>query len=729
MVIEPRKRHSKKTKEDKYSKFGTYLRYIKVTNYDNSSSIEKKIIYFMKNYEINESTFIVDIAKIFNVTEDRAAEEIQKVKYRYPNIRKARKVLKKMEEVPKHKTQGIGIDIQGKQKDKYKIRIAGARTEIQMNRILELLNVLIYLYIETYLYKKKDKQILKEKLKLLTNIAKRRSKVEEIVDYSKDVKTIKQITNVDKQRLGFTPEKGQNQWSRACQNSGTDGKRQPLQYTNSNINNLLKKGYTYNSKLDVYEKKIKKNGIVLRTVKVPEIDDTGENTGNYIHYACTPEDNGSNMYIGFLTKSKNPSGYCMPCCFKKDFSQSNNLVKKKFFENCVNDNNKKMEKTQLIDTKKNMVNEKLYILQDTNKIQDGRYGYLPKYMDRYFNFMLNKTLLIKNNYLEYTQGYYFKYGTPQNNYPFLNCIAAAIDTTVEDIKIRIIDMLSNDKNDQIFTSLNKGDIKTQFGTIDKYIDFIKTAKTLDYHLIKDIISIPSVLMKGGINIILFKKHTVSIKKTLEKDVLFDDFYIECGNLEDLEQDDNVLDKTFIIVLKDESNYYLISYVQKKDKDIKTLIVDKTFYYENDGNSIVSHIYDFYNKTCSNAETEFTLSKYQRINANNVFNILGKKQIMRQIIDERNKCIYLVLQNGYIIPVKPSGSIWNIIITKDISKYIKSFDETFKYLNELYISSDKLIPVKPIGVYYSSKHNGVLKVNSIMIATKDFVPIFSISKPI
>ena len=53
------------------------------------------------------------------------------------------------------------------------------------------MNILIYLYVETYLYKKPERQILKEKLKKLTNIAKRRNKVDEIVNYEKETKNSK----------------------------------------------------------------------------------------------------------------------------------------------------------------------------------------------------------------------------------------------------------------------------------------------------------------------------------------------------------------------------------------------------------------------------------------------------------------------------------------------------------------------------------------------------------
>ena len=55
---------------------------------------------------------------------------------------------------------------------------------------------------------------------------------------------------------------------------------------------------------------------------------TGE---NFVYYTCGPEENGKHMYIGFLNKSKNPSGEAMPCCFIKDHLYSKNKEKRNFF--------------------------------------------------------------------------------------------------------------------------------------------------------------------------------------------------------------------------------------------------------------------------------------------------------------------------------------------------------------------------------------------------------------
>ena len=185
LVIEPRKRQSKtgKSKDDS-SKYGTYLRYKRISKYENRTRMHIRILYFMRNYEFTEKELVEEISKQFNVTGDIASKEIDFVKTKYGNaIKKSRKVLKKLKNVPKSKPPGIGIDIQGREKDKYKIRITGARNKNQLENIVSFMKVLIYLYIETYLLKKPNRQKLKDKLKELTNIAKRRNKVNELVDY------------------------------------------------------------------------------------------------------------------------------------------------------------------------------------------------------------------------------------------------------------------------------------------------------------------------------------------------------------------------------------------------------------------------------------------------------------------------------------------------------------------------------------------------------------------
>jgi hypothetical protein len=726
LVIEPRKRQSKIQKVNTTSKFGTYLRYKRVSKYENQARIEQRILYFMRNYDYNDQSLANEISKQFNITDERSMEEIERVRSKYTNIKKSRKVLKKLENIPKYKPPGIGIDIQGKHRDKYKIRISGARNKQQLDRIITFMNILIYLYTETYLYKKPEKQSLKEKLKSLTNIAKRRNKVNELVDYNKAIKTVKQMTQLDKKRIGFKPEKGQNQWTRSCQNSGDDKRRRPQQYTSLNIEKLLKKGYVLNKKTKMYEKKVplkKKKGkfVTIRAVKLPDFD--AQNATDDIYYACSPQENGDHMFIGFLTRSNNPYGHCMPCCFKKDPMISKNKEKREYFLKCIGhmkDTKEKINKT---------IGDKLYILQDTNKIQEGRFGFLPKYLDFYFNYSIGKSKKIKHHYLiSTTNGYFFKYGSRQDTFPFLNAISSILDISIDTIKNKISIMLEKDKGNNIFTALNNGDIKTQFMSRDKYMLYIKTNTFLSFDTMNHIISLPRVLMDNGLNIIVFEKVSRIIKTSLDKQKIQEDFVPICQNIEEYYNINDPTRKT-IFLLKENHNYYPIVMVQKDDNVNKNVAVAKLFNYKKEKTNIVHHIKDYYTRNCFEGSIEdighrrTTLTAKKLLLQLNEFKTKDYKA-KSQIIDIRNKCKYIVTHNMTIIPVKPSGSIYNLQISKNLDDLLQNFTSTIKNLSELYKISDKNISVKPIGIYHESKKSTKDSYYVVAVMTKsyDIVPI-------
>jgi hypothetical protein len=96
VVIEPRKRESKIKNADNKSKFGTYLRYKRLSKYESEARIEHRIIYFLRNYEYIEKLLSAEISKQFNITEKQALEKIQDVKTKFPNLKKSRKFLKKL---------------------------------------------------------------------------------------------------------------------------------------------------------------------------------------------------------------------------------------------------------------------------------------------------------------------------------------------------------------------------------------------------------------------------------------------------------------------------------------------------------------------------------------------------------------------------------------------------------------------------------------------------------
>jgi len=345
---------------------------------------------YIRNFDFEDDILIDEISKQFNITTEKAKEEVQKVRTNFPTITKLKKPIKKIESMPKIKPPGIGIDIQGRDPEKYKIRISGARDQKQLERIIIFMNILIYLYGETYILKKPDRQEIKAKLSKLTNIAKRRNKVDEIVDYQKEVNTVKQMAQLDKKRLGFTPDEGQNQYTRSCQNSGTDKKRRTKQKIMKNIKELVKKGYILNKKSGDYEKRVlfkkkgKKEGeTILKAIKVVAQDEQGN--ANDIFYTCDPEDNGEHMFVGFLTKSNNPFGECMPCCFKKNRMISKKKETVDFYKKCMGQGEKAEVSKPVL-----AVGDILYILQDTNKIQENRLSELPKFIKLLKNKFFNK---------------------------------------------------------------------------------------------------------------------------------------------------------------------------------------------------------------------------------------------------------------------------------------------------------------------------------------------------
>src|SRR5205085_5363096 len=141
----------------------------------------------------------------------------------------------------------------------------------------------------------------------------------------------------------------------------------------------------------------------------------------FVYYIYSTEENCKHMYIGFLNKSKNPYGEAMPCCFIKDHLYSKNKEKRNFYLRSIGI----MQDEE--DTNK-ISGDQLYILQDSNKIQEGRFAFLPKYLDVFMNFMMGNDRKIRNHYLLSTpSGYYFKYGPKQDEYKYLNALCSVFD--------------------------------------------------------------------------------------------------------------------------------------------------------------------------------------------------------------------------------------------------------------------------------------------------------------
>lgn len=129
------------------------MRYKRISKYENETKINFRIIHFLKNYEFIPNILAKEISNQFNITDKEAYEKIMEISKKFPNLKKSRKILKKLENLPKYKLPGIDIGIQGRSRENYKIRISGTRNKEQLDNILDFLHTFIHLYVETYLKK------------------------------------------------------------------------------------------------------------------------------------------------------------------------------------------------------------------------------------------------------------------------------------------------------------------------------------------------------------------------------------------------------------------------------------------------------------------------------------------------------------------------------------------------------------------------------------------------
>ena len=720
MVIDPKKRQTA-SKENKFSKFGTYLRYKRISNYENKTRMHMRMLYYLRNFEISDKELIDEIAKQFNLTLEDAAYELDQVKEKYGSIlNKVRKKLQKASNLSSGKPPGVEVDIQGRTPDTYKVRITGARSKQQLLEIVDFIQILLYIYIEAYLNKKPKYQKVKDTLLKLNKIAKRRNLVNNFVDYEKKQIEIKAITSLDKKRLGFRPEEGQNQWSRSCQNSGDKVRKRPIVASEADISKLTKKGYKFNKTSGYYEKNVvvtekgKKRKVTIKAVSLPNDD------GSLNYFACDPSENNEYIYVGFLSKSNNPNDLCMPCCYKKNQGDSNNKKKKAYYEKCLGElkSDNKIEKAALEEIK-----DKIYILQETNKFVEGKFLFLTKYLDIFFNKIWKHDKNIQNRYMiESKSGYFLKFTVKDNYYHFLAAISNIFDKSIDEIKKICIDTITNDKNDNIFTYLNNGDIKSMFDTREKFIDYIKNNNYLDYDILGELIGIPNILTPNGIKYYIIEKKVKIIKKKLEKDRIVENYFIKCLNNEN--QFGN--NRNCVILIKDGKYYFPIFWVQKEKKDKKFNLV-KHFDYDK-YKKYIDELNNYYNKSCFNNIIK-NVNNTTQLAAKLLKNILDENNISikKQVIDIRNKCRFLLISinnDELLLPTTSSGVLlnYNTIDYNDINRYKQPLSTTLSLLKKINNKID--LDYQPKLVYYESVKNNNYTIQSLLLKNGLIIPVKS-----
>jgi hypothetical protein len=395
-----------------------------------------------------------------------------------------------------------------------------------------------------------------------------------------------------------------------------------------------------------------------------------------------------------------------------------------YYKKCIG------EKSQIIEEKSSgsSLGDKIYILQETNKIQDGRFIYLPKWLDIFFNQIWKHDQKIRNHYLlESKSGYFFKYTVKNDKYNFLAAISDIYDTPIPEIINKMIKFIKDDKDNKYFTFLNNGDIRESFLNRDNFTEYLETSNYLEYDIASELLSIPGLLSKKGIFYYIIEKQTIVVKRALEKDVIKEKYYLICSNLEnDYTRNE---DRDIIILIKEGKYYFPIYRVQKdetKDKKIKL----QKFYTKNDStDKIISEMSNYYTKSCQNKLlNEISISN--DICCKNIILDLErlKIKVKKQYIDNRNKCKYIELDRigdstNILIPVKPSGISYNYPFEfineiknnklNNIKITIKNLAMLEKNLNKNYV---------PKSVFYDSNKKDQLNIVSLLLHNEIVIPI-------
>ena len=458
---------------------------------------------------------------------------------------------------------------------------------------------------------------------------------------------------------------------------------------------------------------------IIKAIKLP-----GQG-GSWNFFSCDPSENQEHMYIGFLARGNNPSDLCMPCCFKKDQLTSDNKEKKNYFLKCLGEKTKEDKKEKTTATN---LGDKLYILQDTNKIQEGRFIYLPKYLDIFFNKIWNHDHKIKNHYLlESKSGYFFKYTVKHDYYHFLIALSSVYEKSIDSIIDQMIQFIEKDKDDKFFTYLSNGDICESFKTRENFIEYLKTSNYLEYDTVGELLGTPGVLSPDGINYYILNKQTIIVKKALEKEQTKERYYLDCLNQENFSQLDQPRD---VVILIREGNYYFPIYrVQKDEKLNKKILLQKYFQQTIPDKNLVkifNELKNYHYKSCKNTLINQITSNVSLV-AKNIIEKLDKTNkfiIKKQYIDDRHKCKYLELDNGLFVPTRPSGISYNYPFTtvRNIKATWLNLSATSKLLESL--NSVLNLDYRPNAVFFDKKVDSKIRIISLLLDNGLTVPIFN-----
>ena len=623
IVVEPRRRKGKNS-DDTKSKSGTYLRYGRVSGFENIGHlIDKRILYFIQVADASLSEIKQQIIKEFNLTSDEAQSRMDKVTNKFQKTTGKLRNYKKLSQIPKLSAPGRGIEIQGQDPENYIVKIEGCKTYYEMQQIVDFCKVMIYLYYAIYVIKDTMLKKREKELRNLKNVAVSLHQVHEIIHEEKELNpnNVKNLKLSDPTRLNSKTAKGEGQYSRECQKN-----RQP-QNTIKNTDELIALGYTLNPESGLYEKITvdSKTGKKYEQFAL-KLDDS--NDDHVVYYVCDIDinrDERGNVYAYPSILTKIPG--CKPCCNIKNQLKSNDPVRRNRLKSCSG---------QVIDddVADSNSNTNLYIRQYSNKIRHDRIYILPEILDTLFNNVNGKTIVKTNKFESAPNGYYVLKGLVTPNNKFLTSLANSFELTLSQLRQKLIKRLNEDTDDRLFASLNKGMIKMEFKTRARFQKMIRSSLSiqileqsnpnLEYDYYTDLVS-----QVFKVNIFVFvKSDRINSNGNIE-------FIIKCQQFYDPEH-------KYLCYVQDEDDFYPIIMVtkSKKSKDIGF----KFIYESNDTD--LKHLTNYYETNCNMQTITNTTFHTQ-------YFVQQGWDIDMQLYDSTNRTRILRMKDGTLMPIKPS----------------------------------------------------------------------------
>ncbi len=352
------------------------------------------------------------------------------------------------------------------------------------------------------------------------------------------------------------------------------------------------------------------------------------------------------IFMGFLQLDKHPNvatsigdekrKWCIPCCTKKVQGK----VKEKLNDFCFG----------LIDYEEFLSKESGqsdYILS-SNKfpLNFGRFGKLD---NRLHNLL--KSNNVPDNVNEITKKTFLRLGIPQSPHSFISAVLTSINfenkekRTIQDI----YELLKEKLTPKLYSALNSGNLLMPIQTFKEKLDI--NSDKMVFQEIWEYISMPNILTKSGMNIIVFEKRDKEI-------------YIVCPENQEIQHFFNS-DKPSILLYLEGNEFEPIVFIENNKTNGLVDLETKS-------------IKDWYLNSCrlQNFPEEWTAKS------------MVSKDTKYQVVDSFNKVMYLVEDKLPPLPVIPSGLILDLPIKKDIS--LLSYEETIKQLPKKYLPKNVIL---------------------------------------